>query len=223
MESQTFIQAQEEVVPLVQVGVINAQAVEGVERTANNGNGVPQSTLHVPLDSELQKLDEQQLKAATKDAYAKCERRTGKEMGPLVYWLRLRMRAQGSRNDIHEHRGFNVWVESNLDVSRTTANRWADDHAKELNASGLTLTENGRSSHVPKGKRFKHLKRSRGITFWVPEPLRDQYKQAVETFKEYFKTTDSGEAAVKGMVYAAKIIAARSRSGNHRRTTAKRG
>ena len=82
-----------------------------------NGNGNSQSTLVVPSDSELQKLNEQELKAAIKSAWKKYERLAKKEMGQLSYWLREKLRAQGSRNDIHDKdRGFGAWVEENLEA-----------------------------------------------------------------------------------------------------------
>ena len=65
-------------------------------------DGGPQSTLPVPSDSELQKLNEAELKAAIKSAWKKYERLAKKEMGQLLYWLRENLRAQGSRNDIRD-------------------------------------------------------------------------------------------------------------------------
>jgi hypothetical protein len=105
-------------------------------------NGGSHSTLP---DSELQKLNEQELKAAIKSTWKKHERLAKKDMGPLLYWLRVRLRAQGSRNDIHdEDRGFGAWVEDNLDISRRTADRWADEYGL---ANGLMMRD-GTSSHA---------------------------------------------------------------------------
>jgi hypothetical protein len=192
-----------------------------------NGHASSQSMQPVPSASELEKLDEQELKAAIKDVWEKHQRLTGKELGPLLYWLRLRLRAQGSRNDIHEDRGFGAWVESTLDVARSTAARWADDYAKELTARGLTSTQIGGSydpNDKPKPDKPKPIRRSKGISLWVTQPRHKQYKQALEKIKEHFKIADSGEAVVKGLCYAAETIAARSRTGNRSsRTTAKRG
>jgi hypothetical protein len=107
-----------------------------------------QSTDVVPSDSELQKLNEQELKAAIKSTWRKYERLARKEMGQLLFWLRKKLRAQGSRNDIHDKdRGFGAWVEENLDISRRTADRWAEWYAvehglREATSGQLTKSEN---------------------------------------------------------------------------------
>jgi hypothetical protein len=90
-----------------------------------------QDAEHLPVssDSELQKLNEQELKAAIKSAWKKHERLAKKDMAPLLFWLRLKLRAQGSRNDIQDKdRGFGAWVEDNLDITRRTVDRWADKY-----------------------------------------------------------------------------------------------
>jgi hypothetical protein len=188
-----------------------------------NGNGGSQSTLLVSSDSELEKLNENELKSAILSAWKKHQRLAKKDMGPLLFWLRLRLRAQGSRNDIHEKdRGFGAWVESNLDVARSTAARWADDygHANGLMTMNLTSTQMGRSCGTSEMIKKQLAKRGKGFTYWVSQPLHKQYEQAVATMKKHFNTDNNGEAVVKGLRYAAKIIAVRSRSGNHRRATA---
>jgi len=49
-----------------------------------------------------------------------------KDMAPLLFWLRLRLRVQGTRNDIHDKdRGFGAWIEENLDITRRTSDRGA--------------------------------------------------------------------------------------------------
>jgi hypothetical protein len=71
--------------------------------------------------SELTRLDETELKAAIKSAWKKCERLARKEMGPLLYSLRLTLRA--SANEI----SFGDWVETNLFISQRTAHQWAEE------------------------------------------------------------------------------------------------
>ena len=91
-----------------------------------NGNRSSQSTLPLSSDSELKKLDEEQLKAAIESAWKKYERLAKKEMGQLLYLLREKLRAQGSRNDLRERdKGFGAWVEQTIEISRRTADRWA--------------------------------------------------------------------------------------------------
>lgn len=89
--------------------------------------------------SELKNLTEAQLKAAVKSVRKQHEPRLRKEMAPLVYWLRVRLRAQGSRNDIHDQdRGFGAWIEKNAGISRATADRWARAYGL---ANGLIVEE----------------------------------------------------------------------------------
>jgi hypothetical protein len=173
-----------------------------------NGNGGPQGTLPVSPDSELQNRTEAELKAAIKSAWKKHEPLAKKGMAPLLYWLRVKLRAPGSRNDIHDKdRGFGAWVDEHLDISRATADRWADEYAREKG-----LKPEPTSPHVRRGckdtdfYKRKLAKRSKGVTLWVKEPLRDQYWHALNAIKKHFNITDNGEAVVKGLCYAAKTI-----------------
>jgi hypothetical protein len=83
-----------------------------------------------PDHADPAKLSEQQLKTALKAAWKKHEELAKEDMAPLLYWLREKLRAQGSRNDIHDKdRGFGAWVEEHLDFSRRTADRWCEWYA----------------------------------------------------------------------------------------------
>jgi len=54
------------------------------------------------------------------------------EIGPCLYWLRAKLKAQGARNDLKSKReGFGPWVEANLHITRKTADKWADAWAVE--------------------------------------------------------------------------------------------
>jgi hypothetical protein len=54
------------------------------------------------------------------------------DMGPYLYWLRTKLKAQGARNDLKgDKQGFGPWVEANLPISRKTADTWANDWAIE--------------------------------------------------------------------------------------------
>src|SRR5258708_38301445 len=66
------------------------------------GDGDLQSTPPASSDSELQNLNEGQLKAQIKSAWKKHERLAKKDMAPLLSWLRVKLRAPGSLNDIHD-------------------------------------------------------------------------------------------------------------------------
>ena len=189
---------------------------EAIEERKDSGH------LPVPSDSEIQKLNEQELKAAIKSAWKKHERLAKKDMAPLLFWLRLKLRAQGSRNDIQDKdRGFGAWVEDNLDITRRTVDRWADKYGLDngLMERKPTSGQPSKGEDPDDGEMEEH---GQGFTFFVSRPLHKQYQKALKTIREHFKITDNGKAVVKGVCYAAETIAAgirdRNRSG---RSTAK--
>jgi hypothetical protein len=206
MSATTYLPAEHE----------NPREHETEQPLSSNGNGASQTKLPVGPIAEYAGMDVERLKAAIKSAWNMQLRRAGKELGPLLYWLREKLRAQGSRNDLHnKDRGFGAWVEINLDVARSTAARWADDYAKE---NGLTSTQNGGS--CPKPVPSKPVKPNKAITLRMNRPLREQYNRALDTIKAHFNVTDNGKAVVKGLCYAAKIINGqrRGKSRNERST-----
>ncbi|MBZ5658844.1 MAG: hypothetical protein LAO08_00410 [Acidobacteriia bacterium] len=161
----------------------------------------------VSPDPELQKLNEQELKSAILFAWKKHQRLAQKDMGPLLFWLRIRLRAQGSRNDLHDKdRGFGAWVEKNLDMGRSTAARWADKYRDDngLREQDLiTSTHVGRSCKNTAFYNRKLAKRGKGIKVWVKEPLREKYEHALNAVKKHFNIANNAEAVVKGLCYAA--------------------
>jgi hypothetical protein len=205
MSATTLVSPEPEEVP--------KQRKDAVHVLPRNESGGSQSTLPVSPDSELQNLNEGQLKAQIKSAWKKHERLAKKDMAPLLYWLRVKLRAPGSRNDIHDKdRGFGAWVEDNLDISRATADRWAEQHALENGLKEPTSPHVRRGCKDPDFYKRKLAKRSKGVTLWVKEPLRDQYWHALDAIKKHFNITDNGEAVVKGLCYAAKTIALPNRT-----------
>ena len=80
--------------------------------------GAQQSASGTASDSELQKLSEQELKAAIIAAWKKHEELAKQELAPMLYWLRDKLRAQGARNDLTQDkdRGFAFWVEEHLSL-----------------------------------------------------------------------------------------------------------
>jgi len=187
----------------------------------SNGDGHSQNTLPLPSASELKKLDEEELKAAIKSAWRKHERLAKKDMGPLLYWLRDKLRAQGSRNDLRDRdKGFGGWVEKTIEISRRTADRWADEY-------GLTngLMKRRPTSRQDDQKLFsteeddfysKELRkhgRQIQMNYWVTQSVFKQYETAVKTLRRHFKTTSSQEAVVKGALYAAENLASRGGKG----------
>jgi hypothetical protein len=174
-------------------------------------------------DSELQKYNEEELKAALKSEWKKHERLAKKDMGPLLYWLREKLRAQGSRNDIHDKdRGFGAWVEETLDISRRTADRWADWYAIE---KGLKQSTSGQLTRSEDKEFFAGIldehKGDLQIAFncWVKTAVHAQFTKALATLQKQFGLKNKKEAMVQGVIYAAKNISAgtskRSRPSAH--------
>ena len=181
-----------------------------------NGDGRSQSTLPLRSASELKKLDEEELKAAIKSAWKKHERIAKKDMGPLLYWLRDKLRAQGSRNDLHDRdKGFSAWVEKTIEISRRTADRWADEYGL---ANGLMKRKRkSTSGHVSKSftddpdEAFyaEEMERhGRGIKFslWLSKKDHKEYQQALKIIQKHFGLENENLAVWKGVLYAAGQI-----------------
>jgi hypothetical protein len=182
---------------------------------APNGHAGSQAAQAVAPDSELQKLNEQELKAAIRSAWKKYERLAKKEMGQLLYWLREKLRAQGSRNDLRDQdKGFGAWVEETIEISRRTADRWADEYgiANGLMKRKRTSRQNDQKSFAHpdddllEAKRRKHLRQIQ-VNYWVPLGQYQQHEQSVKVLKKHFKTTSTQDAIVKGVEYAAQTLA----------------
>jgi len=186
---------------------------------ADDANTDLLSTLPVSADTELQKLNELELKAAIKSAWKKYERLAKKEMGQLLYWLREKLRAQGSRNDVHDKdRGFGAWVEENLDISRRTADRWADWFAvenglKESTSGQLTKSED---NDFYAGILDEH-KGDQQIAFncWVKKAVHAQFTKALMTIQKQLGLKNKKEAMVQGVIYAAKNVSAGASKRSH--------
>jgi hypothetical protein len=177
-----------------------------------NGNG---GTLPVSPASELKKLDEGQLKAAIEFAWKKCERLAKKEMGQLLYLLREKLRAQGSRNDLRDRdKGFGAWVEKTIEVSRRTADRWADSYglANGLMKRKTTSRQVTKSfGDHPEDDFYARDLRKHGrqiqMNFWVSAGDYQRHEHAVKVLKKHFKTSSTQDAIVKGVEYAAQTLA----------------
>ncbi len=72
----------------------------------------------------LEKLGVNDLKTKITNTWGKYKRAAQRTMGPLLYHLRKKLKAQGKSSA-----GFGAWVEDNVDISRRTADRWADEYA----------------------------------------------------------------------------------------------
>jgi len=73
---------------------------------------------------KIEDLSVTELKNKLERIWQKHEKLCRTEMAPLLYHLRLKLKAQGKTGA-----GFGVWVEDTLDISRRTADRWADEWA----------------------------------------------------------------------------------------------
>jgi hypothetical protein len=176
--------------------------------------------------AELANLGEHDLKAAIKSEWKKHEESAKQDLAPLLYYLRERLRAQGARNDLaNTDRGFTVWVEANLDISRRTADRWCEWFAVE---AGL---KPGTSRQVTKSEddafyiailNDHRSKKQIAFNCWVTKEVHAQFSKAVTKLQKQLNLDKSKDAIVQGVIYAAKAIATRLRAGHVRkRTTAK--
>jgi hypothetical protein len=155
------------------------------------------------------KLNEQELKSAIISAWKKHEELVKKDLAPMLYWLRDKLRAQGARNDISDKdRGFGFWVEEHLDISRRTADRWCEWYAVEAGLKEPT------SSHVSKSDlemAVQCLDTHKGklqiaFNFWIPKSMHAQYQKALSHLQKQFGVKDKKEALVRGVIYAATVI-----------------
>jgi hypothetical protein len=159
-------------------------------------------------DKELQNLTEQELKTAIKAVWKKHDELAKKDLAPMLYWLRDKLRAQGARNDIQDKdRGFAAWCEENLDISRRTADRWCDWNAVETRLKPT-------SGHVSKSEeeRWEDILDTRkgrqqiAFNYWVKTAVHAQYTKALIHLQKTFGVKDKKEAVVRGVIYAATVI-----------------
>ena len=154
------------------------------------------------------KLSVDELKAAIVAAWKKHEALAKAELAPMLYWLRDKLSAQGSRNDLHDKdRGWEIWVIEHLDISRRTADRWCAWYAKEV---GLVPT----SGHVagsdagPWEDILNDHENQLQIAFncWVPKAMHAKYQKALSVLQKKFGLKNKKEALVRGVIYAATVI-----------------
>lgn len=156
------------------------------------------------------KLSEQELKSAIIATWKKHEELAKRDLAPMLYWLREKLRAQGARNDLTQDkdRGFGFWVEEHLDFSRRTADRWCEWYAVE---AGLKPTS-GQVSKSEDDSLYEDIldthKGKQQIAFncWVPTALHAQYQKALTRIQNKFGLKDKKEALVRGVIYAATVI-----------------
>ena len=149
------------------------------------------------MPSNFESLSVAQIKERLEKLWRKHEKLCRESMGELLYWLRKKLKAPGKRNDLrHRKEGFGAWCETNLGISRRTADRWADEwafaHGKKKKPQKATSRHadqrlDGAETGPPK------------ITFNLPllltEGQHEQFMWAVEAI---------GEDEVTGLVF--KIV-----------------
>jgi len=112
---------------------------------------------------------------------------TREAMAEMLYWLREKLKAQGTRNDLQRKReGFAAWCEANLGISRRTADRWANDWAF---ANGKKRKSSKRTSGHRDQKSLNDAETGPPrITFNLPlllnEGDHEEFMWAVETIGE---------------------------------------
>jgi hypothetical protein len=120
--------------------------------------GPPPAGSHTSSNSELQTLNEEELKAAVTSAWKKHEGLAKNDMAPLLYYLREKLKAQGKSGT-----GFGAWVEKNIAITRRTADRWANEWAiaqglkKPPKTSGPKSKGDGELSDIVDGLREEYF------------------------------------------------------------------
>ena len=84
--------------------------------------------------------------AQLKSRLVKIAKRSRTSMAPLLFQLRTHIKAQGKTGE-----GFGAWVEEHLDISRRTADRWADEWA---------ISKGLKKPSAPKKHTFRQMTKS---------------------------------------------------------------
>jgi len=126
----------------------------------------------------------------------------------MLYQLRAKIKAQGKAGE-----GFGQWVEAHLDITRRTADRWADEYAV---SHGLKKPKKSTSRHLTKGGgKTVDGKVTIQLSFVVTEAEQEQFIEAMQIL---------GPDAEK-LIFDTVVKAAKKRpnaSSNHARSFAAR-
>lgn len=176
--------------------------------------------------TETQNLSVDELKAAIKSAWKKHEELAKQELAEPLYWLREKLRAQGARNDISDRdRGFGLWVEEHLDISRRTADRWCEWYAIQAGLKPLDTCPKVDPSDVEVWDDI--LEQHKGhqqiaFNYWVKTATHSQFQKALTRIQNKFGLKDKKEALVRGVIYAATVITTASETRHDRKRTSAR-
>jgi hypothetical protein len=140
--------------------------------------------------TKIQKLSSEQLKAELK----RCAKMTKERMAPLLYFLRLKLKKQGSRRG----EGFGAWVAAYLPITRRTADLWANEWAV-ANRLMKATSRNISKSCVPASRNEDDLY---SIEFAFEPEERKEFHRATQIL---------GPAATQRVIYEAVIEAAKAK------------
>jgi hypothetical protein len=135
------------------------------------------------MADELEKLTVEQIQSKLVGVWKRYRDDAQKEMAPLLYQLREKLKAQGKAGE-----GFGVWVEASLDISRRTADRWADSYAisKGLKKKPVPVPRTGKK----KSTSGQMSKSGREVTL----PLRFRTTDEAKQFSEALGVLGDDEA-----------------------------
>jgi hypothetical protein len=153
----------------------------------------------VPSTSDnrnFDKLSVAELKATLENIWGKHKKMCREQMRPLLYHLRLKLKAQGKSGA-----GFGAWVEDHLDICRRTADLWADEWAiskgvmKPRKRNGTTFRKISKSAK--KASRDGQVTVS--LSFIKPQDEADKFTEAMRILGD--SATDIVYAAVMSAAY----------------------
>jgi len=127
-------------------------------------------------------------------------RRSRSAMAPLLYQLRTKIKAQGKKGE-----GFGVWCEKHLEISRRTADRWADEYARK---HGLKTFRQMAKSRPKQSTKTVDGKVTIQVSWVATEAEQEQFIEAMATL---------GADAEK-LIFDTVIAAAKKRPHAHQRT-----
>jgi hypothetical protein len=136
-----------------------------------------------------------------KSRLVRAAKRTRSVMAPLLYQLRSKLKAQGRSGE-----GFGAWVEAHLDMSRRTADRWADEWAIAKGLKKPPKRAASTSGQMTKSTPTVDGKVTLQVSFVVTKERQDQFVEAMEIL---------GEEAEQ-VIFKAVTEAARAKNANHK-------
>ena len=142
-----------------------------------------------PADLSIEELKSELINLGAKYA---------KDSKALMYHLRKKLKAQGKRGE-----GFGEWVEKNLDITRRTADRWADEY--EISIGEKSTSRQNVQKWIPGPRQTDDNLYPLELEFDDREELK-AFHQAVARLQH--------EKRLKPVIYEAVLAAAKVRKPN---------